>query len=259
MHIVTVAEMRELEAEANRQYGLTSPILMQNAGRSAAAIFTAHLLPHLSLNGLEILFLIGPGNNGGDGVVMARHLEQEGAFISLYYWKTQRLVVQGREVEQEEAATELESLIQSATYIVDALLGTGRSRPLPDDMRALLKRVSTERTRRDDLRIVAIDLPSGVNADTGAVDPGTIHADITITLACPKQGFFFFPAREYIGELFVGDIGLPPELERNLTTEMLTSELVRALLPPRPLNSNKGTFGKVMLFCGSQRYPGSAF
>ncbi|MGZ3611729.1 MAG: NAD(P)H-hydrate dehydratase, partial [Ktedonobacteraceae bacterium] len=109
------------------------------------------------------------------------------------------------------------------------------------------------------LRVVAIDLPTGMNADTGDVDPGTIPADVTITLACPKQGFFFFPGREFIGTLYVGDIGLPAELEAHLHSEMLTGALVKSMLPKRPLDSNKGTFGKVMLLCGSPPYPGSAF
>jgi hydroxyethylthiazole kinase-like uncharacterized protein yjeF len=259
MHIVTVEEMRELEAQANSRYGLTSSILMQNAGKSAADIFEAHLLPHHSMNGLEVLFLIGPGNNGGDGLVMARHLAEMGAFVSLYRWKEHRLTVRGQDIDEAETQAEIESVLQSADYVIDALLGTGHSRPLPDDMRALIGRVHEERMKRNTLRIVAVDLPTGLNADTGAVDPGTVHADMTITLACPKQGFFFFPGRDYIGELHVGDIGLPPELESHLQTEMLTDDLVGNLLPARPLDSNKGTFGKVMLFCGSPPYPGSAY
>ncbi len=259
MYIVTVNEMRALEAQAERQYGLSSQILMKNAGKSAADIFEAHLLPHHTMNGLEVLFLIGPGNNGGDGLVMAQHLEQAGAFVSLYRWKERRLTVRGEEVDEAQTATELEALIQSSDYIIDALLGTGHSRPLPDDMRALLARVQQECARRSDLRIVSIDLPTGLNPDTGEVDPGTIHADITITLAAPKIGFFFFPGRDYIGDLYIGDIGLPPEMGSNIQTEMLTGELVRSLLPERSLDSNKGTFGKVMLFCGSPPYPGSAY
>ncbi len=259
MHIVTVAEMRELEAQADRQYGLTSPILMKHAGKSAADLFEAHLLPHYNMQDLKVLFLIGPGNNGGDGLVMAEHLAQHGALISLYHWKEHRLVVRRHEISEAETARELELQIQGADYIVDALLGTGTSRPLVDDMRMLLQRVERERTGRGALRIVAIDLPTGINADTGEADPGALHADRTITLACPKQGFFFFPARDYIGELSVGDIGLPPELEQHVQTEMITGQQVHSLLPQRPLNSNKGTFGKVMLFCGSQPYPGSAY
>ena len=151
MHIVTVAEMRELEAQADRQYGLTSPILMKHAGKSAADLFEAHLLPHYNMQDLKVLFLIGPGNNGGDGLVMAEHLAQHGALISLYHWKERRLIVRRHEMSEAETAKELELQIQGADYIVDALLGTGTSRPLVDDMRMLLQRVERERMERERL------------------------------------------------------------------------------------------------------------
>jgi ADP-dependent NAD(P)H-hydrate dehydratase / NAD(P)H-hydrate epimerase len=259
MHIVTVSEMREQEALADRQYGLSSQILMKNAGKSAADIFEAHLLPHFTMNGLEVLFLIGPGNNGGDGLIMAQHLAENGAMVSLYHWKERRLTARGEDINEEQTQAELASLLQSADYVVDALLGTGHSRPLPDDMRSLLASVQQERNKRQDLHVVALDLPTGLNPDTGEVDPGTLSADITITLAYPKLGFFFFPGRDSIGDLYIGDIGLPPEMGSDIQTEMLDGQLVRALLPKRSLNSNKGTFGKVMLLCGSLPYPGSAY
>lgn len=261
MHIVTVEEMRELEARAEREYGLTSPILMENAGKSAAELL-AHFIrteTQVPVSEQEFLLLIGPGNNGGDGLVIARYLEQWGGKVSLYHWKEQRLTKQGATVPPEQTATRLEQSIQSAHYILDALLGTGRARPLPDDMRTLLQRIRTERLARKNLRLVAVDLPTGMNSDTGEVDPGTIPVDLTITLACPKQGFFFFPARDYLGQLVIGSIGLPSELASHLRTEMLTDTLIRQVLPKRPLDSNKGTFGKVMLLCGSPPYPGSAF
>jgi len=259
MHIVTVEEMRALEARADSAYGLTSPILMENAGKSAADILAKYIRRTRTISGAEILVLVGPGNNGGDGLVMARRLAQWGADISTYHWKEQQLVVHERVIPQEEVESELENAIRQTDYVLDALLGTGRSRPLPDSMRSLLGRVRQERAQRETLRVIAVDLPTGLNADTGEVDPGAIPVDMTITLACPKQGFFFFPGRDYLGELYVGDIGLPPEMERHLQTEMPTAELVRALLPGRPLNSNKGTFGKVMLFTGSPPYPGSTY
>ena len=259
MHIVTVAQMRELEAQAYKQYGLSGEILMQHAGKSAADLFEAHLLPHHTMNELEVLFLIGPGNNGGDGLVMARHLADAGAMISLYHWKDHHLTVHGNDIDAAKTDAELTSAIQNADYVVDALLGTGNSRPLTDDMRSLLARVKQEREKRPSLQVVAVDLPTGLNADTGEVDPGAITADTTITLACPKQGFFFFPGRDYVGNLYVGDIGLPPELEQSIQTDMTDDAMVASLLPPRPLESNKGTFGKVMLYCGSFPYPGSAY
>lgn len=259
MHIVTVEEMRELEARAARAYGLTSPILMENAGKSAAELLAHYIQSQATVSDQEFLVLIGPGNNGGDGLVIARYLEAWGGKISLYHWKEQRLTIHGTEVAAEQTALSLEKSVQNAHYILDALLGTGRARPLPDDMRKLLQRVRAEREQRRNLRLVAVDLPTGMNSDTGEVDPGTLAVDLTITLACPKQGFFFFPARDYLGQLVVGSIGLPPELESHLSTEMLTDTLIQPLLPKRPLESNKGTFGKVMLLCGSPPYPGSAF
>lgn len=259
MHIVTVEEMRDLETRAEREYGLTSTILMENAGKSAAELLAQEIQKQQPVSGQEFLLLIGPGNNGGDGLVIARHLEAWGGLVSLYRWKERRLTIHGEEVAANQTEARLEQAIQSASYVLDALLGTGRARPLPDDMRALLRRVYEERAKRETLRIVAVDLPTGMNPDTGEVDPGTIPVDLTITLACPKQGFFFFPARSYLGQLLVGSIGLPEQLESHLKTEMLTDALVRQLVPARPLESNKGTFGKVMLLCGSLPYPGSAF
>lgn len=259
MYIVTVDEMRELEQRAGREFGLTSSILMENAGKSAAEILVQHLRHLHSASGLEFLILVGPGNNGGDGLVMGRYLEKWGGLINIYRWKEQRLTIHGEDVPEEDTPARLGETILRTSYVLDALLGTGRSRPLPDSMRVLLGHVREEREKRDSMRIVAVDLPTGMNADTGEVDPGTIPADMTITLACPKLGFFFFPGREYLGEMYVADIGLPAELLRHLQTEMLTAAMVKGLLPPRPLQSNKGTFGKVMLLCGSLPYPGSAF
>src|SRR5260370_7513504 len=159
MHIVTVAEMRELEAQADHQYGLTSPILMNNAGKSAADIFEHHLAPHHSMSRLEILFLIGPGNNGGDGMVMAKHLERSGAIVHHYHWKEHKLIANGQALSPADTETGLEALLQSADYIIDALLATGRSRPLPEDMPRFLPRVRREQNHPPQLPVVAIHFP----------------------------------------------------------------------------------------------------
>src|SRR5437764_12414275 len=166
MHIVTVDEMRDLEARAESEYGLTSHILMENAGKSAAEILMEymskqHVKSRLEVH--EILVLVGPGNNGGDGMVMARYLEQWGGHISAYHWKEQHLTVRGREIAAEDAAAALEEALHQCDYVLDALLGTGHSRPLPDSMRSLLGRVNQEREKRDTLRIAAVDLPTGLN------------------------------------------------------------------------------------------------
>src|SRR6266567_6673457 len=181
MKIVTVDEMRALETRAAQEYGLTSQILMENAGRSAAEILARYIAEKDNarpLDELAFLVLVGPGNNGGDGMVMARYLEQWGGHVSSYRWKEQQLTVHGREIAGEEVPARLEEVMQRCDYVLDALLGTGRSRPLPEGMRTLLGRVRAERERRAALRIIAVDLPTGMDADSGAVDSGTIAADI---------------------------------------------------------------------------------
>jgi ADP-dependent NAD(P)H-hydrate dehydratase / NAD(P)H-hydrate epimerase len=144
MHIVSVDEMRALETRAAEEYGLTSPILMENAGRSAAEILARYIAEKdsqkRSIDSLEFFVLVGPGNNGGDGMVMARYLAQWGGHISSYRWKEQQLTIHGEPAAAGDVPTRLEEVVKRCDYVLDALLGTGRSRPLPDSMRSLLGR-----------------------------------------------------------------------------------------------------------------------
>ena len=127
-------------------------------------------------------------------------------------------------------------------------------------MRQALALVQAERERRPGgLIVLAVDLPSGLNADTGAVDEGTIAADLTVTLAFPKTGLYLFPGAALVGELEVGSIGLPDEMSIPPGMEALDAPLMRPSLPARPLESNKGTYGKAMILAGSPQYVGAAF
>ena len=123
MHIVTVAEMRELEARADQEYGLTSHILMENAGKSAADILVTHINRPRSLTELEFLILVGPGNNGGDGLVMARHLMKWGGKVSLYRWKEQRLTIDEEDVPEQDTQERLEEQVQRVSYVHCLVLG----------------------------------------------------------------------------------------------------------------------------------------
>jgi ADP-dependent NAD(P)H-hydrate dehydratase / NAD(P)H-hydrate epimerase len=259
MKIVSIEQMRELETRADRELGMSSRVLMENAGRSAADLFRSWAGDIESKN---IVLLIGPGNNGGDGLVIARHLKSWGARVTLYLWKEGQVVlggVGGLAIPVRDDLKHLLVALASADFVLDAILGTGRSRPLDPTMRLPLALVREERQKRASLRVVAVDLPTGVNADTGAADEGAIPADLTITLANPKLGLFFFPGAALVGDLLVGGIGLPAGMDEQIRVEMLTDTLVREELPARPLESNKGTFGKVMTLAGSPPYPGSAY
>ena len=265
MKILTAEQMRQIDQECIKQ-GTPVSVLMENAGKAVAEETRA------SLNTIEkqhILCLIGPGNNGGDGLVATRYLHDWGAKVSVYLCSqrppddTNLNLIHERninciETTRDEKLEEFDSLLTSATCIIDALLGTGKMRPLRGIFQQVLERVSTARKKRN-ITVVAIDMPSGLDADSGAIDPACPYADITVTLAFPKLGLFSFPGAERVGELKIADIGIPESLAESATTELITSDWAKAVLPERPLNANKGTFGKVLVAAGSMNYIGAAY
>lgn len=262
MRVVSVDEMRGIEQRAEAEYGLTSPMLMERAGRSVAEALAARLGGDVA--GRAVVTLVGPGNNGGDGRVMARYLAEMGAHLTLFEWKTRQLThlpedVAHPAVTDDADLSGLRAAIARADVVADALLGTGHARPLDATMRAALALAREERARRHQLLILAVDIPSGLDADTGALDEGTLAADLTVTLAFPKVGLYLFPGADTVGEIQVGEIGLPPEMSVPLGLELIDAPLVRGLLPVRRLESNKGTYGKVMVVAGSSAYLGAAY
>ena len=257
MKIVTVAEMVAIERRAEQEYGLSSPILMEHAGRSVAEAIQARL--EGEVGGVHVVVLAGPGNNGGDGRVAARYLAGWGAHVTIYDWKRGQIELDGQTTPVGDDLAGLRAALTQADTVLDALLGTGHARPLAATMADALALVAAERARRPDLYVVAVDLPSGLNADTGAVDPGTLPADLTVTLAFPKVGLLLFPGASYVGELQVGSIGLPATMPIAAGLEMLDDALIGPTLPRRPLDSNKGTFGKALALVGSAHYIGAAY
>ena len=199
-------------------------------GQSVAEILRAHAGG--DVRDLDVLVLVGPGNNGGDGRVMGRYLAGWGARVTHFLWKEHALERNGQIVAAGDPLENVREALASADIVVDALLGTGHARPLAPTMRQALSLVQTERERRPGgLIVLAVDLPSGLNADTGAVDEGTIAADLTVTLAFPKTGLYLFPGAALVGELEVGSIGLPDEMSILPGMEALEAPLVRPSLP----------------------------
>ncbi len=265
MKIVTIEQMRQIE-QASAGIGLSSPVLMENAGKAVAEA-VRRILGKISQQ--PVLFLIGPGNNGGDGIVAARHLSDWGAKVSLCLCSERAEDTNLRQVRERGLtlieATEDKNLdrfremLSSATCVVDALFGTGKVRPFQDVVKQILELVAAATKTNKSLHLVALDLPSGLNADNGEVDPATLYADDTITLGFPKLGLFSFPGAERVGRMTVVDIGIPAHLAESVNTELMTTEWAKAVLPRRPLNANKGTFGKVMVVAGSINYIGAAY
>jgi len=266
LKIVNVEEMVQME-RLSAEIGLPPDVLMENAGLAAAK----HVKKWLgSVAGQHVLILIGPGNNGGDGLVVARHIHDWGAIVHLYIPRPCKdtddnyRIVRQRGIhtilaEQPESQAELDGVLASATAVVDSFFGTGKTRPIEGAFKQASNMVKEAKQRNGNLQIISVDLPSGLNADTGAVDDACFKADCTITFACPKHGLFAFPGAAHVGKLVVADIGIPRKLAEHITTEMITIEGVRALLPVRPLSANKGTFGRCLVMAGSVNYIGAAY
>ncbi|MGD9118691.1 MAG: NAD(P)H-hydrate dehydratase [Dehalococcoidia bacterium] len=266
MKVITTDQMQQLEQEAIRS-GTSLEMLMENAGEAVASEAKRFLD---DIRRQHILILIGPGNNGGDGLVAARHLHDAGAKIFLYFFgerPTREPImkplrdrrIKRIDAKKDENLDELKGLLASVDTVIDALFGTGTTRPFSGLVLMILDRVRRAKIRRPDIKIIALDLPSGLNADTGEVDPGCLYVDNTITLAFPKPGLFKFPGAERVGEISVVDIGLPGFVEEETTPEYLADEWVQSVLPERSPQANKGNFGKVLVLAGSANYIGAPY
>jgi len=261
--VVTASQMRAAEEAAVAQ-GTTWAALMEQAGAGVALAVRQHVaLPA----DRHVLVFVGPGNNGGDALVAARHLADAGVRVVLYIWRRtgaddNLLACRARNIPElystaDSDGSQLASALATAAVVIDGLLGTG-GRPPTNDLATIIKAVNAARTRRPELRVVAIDLPSGVAADDGQIPTVAIRADLTVATGLMKRGLLLWPGRGFAGKIVVAPIGLSA-LDRALTmSELLTTSHARALLPPRPADAHKGIFGNVLVLAGSINYPGAA-
>jgi len=269
MKVLTAAEMQRIDRLTTERCGIPSLTLMESAGRAVADFLAEHFAP---LERDRLVVLCGRGNNGGDGLVVARLLRERGlkprvillaspaavqgdAALSL-----KRLAESGApEIVANEAVWQkLKASLAGTTLLVDAILGTGVSRPLEG---LLLRVVHDLRDSAPGARLVAVDLPTGVSADTGDLLGESVQADYTVTFTAPKRAHVFPPACERSGEWVVRPIGTPPELldgDPELFLDLTGREDVGWLGRPRSLSSHKGDFGHVLLVAGSVGKTGAA-
>ncbi len=266
MKVVTTDQMRQLEENAAKS-GVTMEMLMENAGQ-AVADEVARIVEDVRQQ--QILILVGPGNNGGDGLVAAQHLHDAGAKVFIYTFgqrpargPTLKPIRERRikrvEAEKDENLDELTKLLASVDTVIDALFGTGTTRPFSGLLLMVLDRARRAKIKRPNTKLIALDIPSGLNADTGEADAGCLYVDNTITLAFPKPGLFKFPGAERVGEISVVDIGLPGYVDEQAGPEYLADEWIQSVLPERSPQANKGDFGKVLVLAGSISYIGAPY
>jgi ADP-dependent NAD(P)H-hydrate dehydratase / NAD(P)H-hydrate epimerase len=307
MKLVTTAHMRALE-QAAVDAGATWPGLIEQAGWGVAQE-ALRLLGEVA--GRRVLVLVGPGNNGADGLVVARHLHDAGGDVALYLWRradspddANRARCRERGIPEHESASdtdrvELRRLLAGCDLVVDALLGMGISRAVEGEPAEIVETVNSAGRLRsaedggwkiEDGRssaspssilhppsspdqsvvggqwsvvggrpsVLALDLPTGIHSDTGQVMGVALAADVSVATGLAKRGLFYYPGRAYAGEIRAVDIGLAPAQLEALMSETMIAERMRDLLPARPDDSHKGTFGKVLVVAGSILYPGAA-
>ena len=267
--LVTATEMRAIEAQAAER-GEISAVLMDRAARRIAEIVAARVMPPADRRA-TVLVLVGPGNNGGDGLWAAHYLRQMGWNAVCYLWRRAAhpdpalaaAVESGARILHHATQTErqeLTPLLLGADAVLDALLGFGLTRDLTADGAALIAQVRAAVAERAamalPLPVFAVDVPTGIDSDSGAVRGTALPAAVTITLGVAKRGLFQFPGAVYAGAILLGDIGVADLTDLIQTTET-TADSVRALLPARPADSNKGTFGSVLIVAGSLNYVGA--
>ncbi|HCV27474.1 MAG TPA: NAD(P)H-hydrate epimerase [Dehalococcoidia bacterium] len=251
MKIVTTQQMRDLESASVRA-GVSLDALMENAGLAIAEALRDRLP---SPGSGPALVLVGPGNNGGDGLVAARHLAERGVAVIAYLFtsrgaedeKRDLAVAAGVELVQafeDDDHSKLVAAVSGATVILDAVLGTGRARPIEPPLSDLLRVV------RDisHAPIVAVDIATGMAPDTGHMDANGLEASETLVLGRPKIGHFLDPNGAAWRCL---DIGIPEGVDGAIQTELMTADSIGKIIPQRSARSNKGTFGCSLIVAGS--------
>jgi NAD(P)H-hydrate epimerase len=224
MDVVTAEQMRDLDRCTIEKDGVPSEVLMDRAGRGVAEVLRRHFPKPI-----RVVCMAGKGNNGGDARVAAQHLSQWGYPCTLY--------------------TEFDAqAFQQADVIIDGLLGTGTRSPLSPEYADFITRVNALQKP-----VIAIDLPSGLNADTGEGCGAILNATTTVTMALPKLGFFLNEGPTHTGKLVRVDIGIRTDrmTAMAIPTHLVTETDVAPLLPRRPLEAHKGKFGHVLVVAGS--------
>lgn len=257
MKIATREIVREIDALSIEKHGIPGLVLMENAGRAAADVVIEEF-PHAD----SVAIFAGGGNNGGDGFVIARHLIGQGVGVTTYL-STSPAKYRGDALANLRAlkksggvVIELDGSLRKykqADLIVDALFGTGLDRKAEGFSKKIIEFINSQPVPR-----VAVDLPSGIDANTGFPLGAAVRADVTVTFVLPKIGISIYPGLDYAGRIYVADITTPKHLEAGIPYELLTRVSVGGILKPRRADTHKGTYGHLFILAGSPGKTGAA-
>lgn len=256
MKIANSTEMRLIDSMTTERYGLGSLVLMERAGVAVAEIVET------AFEGRKALVLAGGGNNGADGLVVARELKNKG-------WRVKAIILADADRLSADCVHQLDTVKAfgvdvsfgkkvstkdvHGAVIIDAIFGTGLSRPIEGAIKKVIDFVNG----LTDSKIVSVDMPSGVSADTGEVMGSAVMADYTVTFGLPKRGHLLYPGAEHSGSLFIENIGFPRALLEDESIKAETIEQDNIVIPARKQYSNKSTYGHLFLVGGSRGKTGA--
>jgi len=264
MFVVSPEEMKNLDRLAQEQFGIEPIILMENAGKKSAEIIELDVLED---DDESIAVICGTGNNGGDGMVIARWLHNKGFDVCCYIIgnkdtftplaKKNHEILEKMHCQLEYIASEKElqttvDQFNDFSIIVDALFGIGLRGEVKGYRKNLIEIINDL-----DIFTISVDIPSGVDAETGKVANVAIFADVTITMANMKYGHVLYPGRDLCGEMYVVDIGIPAiaYTENKPNAEVLGDVL--SLFPMRKMDTHKGDYGRIAIIAGSPGMTGA--
>jgi NAD(P)H-hydrate epimerase len=264
MKIVTAQQIRNIDRRAIRDFGISGPVLMENA---AAGVMAEMERFFDGLAGKRVAIICGKGNNGGDGLSLARRLGIRGIAVRVALLasfgalkgeaKANLFTLRKMDVEiaQNASVRVIADVVAWSDIVVDAMLGVGLSSPLKGAYA-----FTAELMNASGKPVVAVDIPTGINADTGEVMDTAVRADLTVTMAALKRGLVLYPGAIYAGAVRVADIGIPTEAidKEKITTGYLTAEEAGGLLHQRDRDAHKGVFGHLLVVAGSPGKTGAA-
>lgn len=259
--LVTAAEMRHIDTVTIQERNVTGLELMERAGEAVVEAVQAAYEPQC------VGIVTGKGNNAGDGLVVARLLAEKNVRVRLMMLTEGHNLSDAGKANFERLPTSVEILdrhqvpnmaaaFEDCDVVVDAILGTGIIGPAKGVFGEAIAEMNSL-----EIPIIAIDIPSGLNADTGLAEGSCVIADATVTMGLPKRGLILGKGREFCGEITVADIGFPKDLLENpdLKLHLLELDDVVQSLPPRPADGHKGTFGSLLVIAGQEGMTGAAF
>jgi hydroxyethylthiazole kinase-like uncharacterized protein yjeF len=260
MKVSRVSEMRNLDRKAMDDFGITQEMLMGNAGEAAYFV----ILKEFGVQGRKFVVFCGAGNNGGDGFVVARKIHSTGGAVRVFFLgEGDRLEGAAKknfdiisrmpiEVSAVQSIEQMKEATSDCDAIVDAIFGTGLSREVTGIYKDVIQLINDSKKK-----VFSIDIPSGINGDTGQVMGSAVRSNYTITYGLPKIGNILYPGFDLCGKLYVSHISFPPSLHNNDSIKVQINDPVE--IPQRDMDTHKGNYGRALFIAGSSNYLGAPY